>query len=75
MIFGFRASTGALKDIFEKYASLEVDGVKYMTDEDFVIKWVFINISRGAAPETILVSINGDPDPHSSNPHLLDPAV
>jgi len=35
-----RASTGALKDIFEKYASLEVDGVKYMTDEDFVIKYL-----------------------------------
>jgi len=26
--------------VFEKYASLEVDGVKYMTDEDFVIKYL-----------------------------------
>jgi len=35
-----RADTQKLKDVFEKYASLEVDGVKYMTDEDFVIKYL-----------------------------------
>jgi len=35
-----RAETPKLKEIFEKYASLEVDGVKYMTDEDFVIKYL-----------------------------------
>ena len=35
-----RADTQKLKNVFEKYASLEVDGVKYMTDEDFVIKYL-----------------------------------
>jgi len=35
-----RADTQKLKAVFEKYASLEVDGVKYMTDEDFVIKYL-----------------------------------
>jgi solute carrier family 25 aspartate/glutamate transporter 12/13 len=35
-----RAGSGALKDIFEKYASLEVEGVKFMTDEDFVIRYL-----------------------------------
>ena len=35
-----RADTQKLKAVFEKYASLEVEGVKYMTDEDFVIKYL-----------------------------------
>jgi len=35
-----RADTQQLKAIFDKYASLEVEGVKYMTDEDFVIKYL-----------------------------------
>jgi len=35
-----RADTQKLKSVFEKYASLEVEGVKYMTDEDFVIKYL-----------------------------------
>jgi len=35
-----RADTNSLKNIFEKYASITVDGVKYMTDEDFVINYL-----------------------------------
>jgi len=35
-----RADTQKLRSVFEKYASLEVEGVKYMTDEDFVIKYL-----------------------------------
>ena len=35
-----RADTQQLRAIFDKYASLEVEGVKYMTDEDFVIKYL-----------------------------------
>jgi len=35
-----RADTATLKEIFEKYASLTVEGVKFMTDEDFVIKYL-----------------------------------
>ena len=35
-----RADPSKLKAVFDKYASLEVDGVKYMTDEDFVIKYL-----------------------------------
>ena len=35
-----RADASKLRAVFEKYASLEVDGVKYMTDEDFVIKYL-----------------------------------
>ena len=35
-----RAETLKLKSVFEKYASLEIEGVKYMTDEDFVIKYL-----------------------------------
>ena len=35
-----RADSGKLRTVFDKYASLEVDGVKYMTDEDFVIKYL-----------------------------------
>lgn len=41
-----RASTVTLREIFDNYASLNVDGVKYMTDEDFVIKYL------GLLPET-----------------------
>jgi len=35
-----RADSQKLKSVFDKYASLEVEGVKYMTDEDFVIKYL-----------------------------------
>jgi len=35
-----RADTTKLRTVFDKYASLEVEGVKYMTDEDFVIKYL-----------------------------------
>ena len=35
-----RAESLKLKSVFEKYASLEIEGVKYMTDEDFVIKYL-----------------------------------
>ncbi|XP_023349419.1 calcium-binding mitochondrial carrier protein Aralar1 [Eurytemora carolleeae] len=35
-----RASTGELKEIFDKYASLTVEGDKFMTDEDFVIRYL-----------------------------------
>jgi len=35
-----RADTTKLRAVFDKYASLEVEGVKYMTDEDFVIKYL-----------------------------------
>jgi len=35
-----RAETTKLRTVFDKYASLEVEGVKYMTDEDFVIKYL-----------------------------------
>jgi len=35
-----RADSQKLKSVFDKYASLEIDGVKYMTDEDFVIKYL-----------------------------------
>lgn len=35
-----RASTVNLKEIFDNYASLDLDGVKFMTDEDFVIKYL-----------------------------------
>ena len=35
----------SLRAVFDKYASLTVDGQTYMTDEDFVIKylvrWIF----------------------------------
>merc|ERR1719186_824891 len=35
-----RADPSHLREIFEKYASLTVDGEKYMTDVDFVIKYL-----------------------------------
>lgn len=35
-----RATNVGLKAIFDKYASLELEGTKYMTDEDFVIKYL-----------------------------------
>jgi len=35
-----RADTQKLKAVFDKYASLEIEGVTYMTDEDFVIKYL-----------------------------------
>lgn len=35
-----RADTQVLRSVFDKYASLTVDGHSYMTDEDFVIKYL-----------------------------------
>ena len=35
-----RADTGSLRAVFDKYASLSLDGQTYMTDEDFVIKYL-----------------------------------
>lgn len=35
-----RANPDGLKQIFNKYASIEKDGEKYMTPEDFVIKYL-----------------------------------
>lgn len=35
-----RAPTEKLKEIFNKYASLEVKGEKYMTSEDFVCRFL-----------------------------------
>eukprot|EP00088_Acartia_fossae_P001026 TRINITY_DN10389_c0_g1_i3.p1 TRINITY_DN10389_c0_g1~~TRINITY_DN10389_c0_g1_i3.p1 ORF type:complete len:695 (-),score=135.35 TRINITY_DN10389_c0_g1_i3:366-2450(-) len=35
-----RASTATLKEIFDRYASVEVNGVKFMTDEDLIIKYL-----------------------------------
>eukprot|EP00092_Neocalanus_flemingeri_P036323 GFUD01039545.1.p1 GENE.GFUD01039545.1~~GFUD01039545.1.p1 ORF type:complete len:696 (+),score=160.55 GFUD01039545.1:64-2151(+) len=35
-----RADTQKLQTVFEKYASLEIEGVKFMTKEDFVIKYL-----------------------------------
>jgi len=37
-----RADPQQLLAVFEKYASAEVDGVRYMTDEDFLIKYLGI---------------------------------
>ena len=33
-------SSQSLRAVFDKYASLLVDGQTYMTDEDFVIKYL-----------------------------------
>jgi len=35
-----RADTHLLREVFDKYASLTVEGVRFMTDEDFVIKYL-----------------------------------
>jgi len=35
-----RSNTGSLREIFDKYASLEVEGERFMTKEDFVIKYL-----------------------------------
>lgn len=35
-----RGDGDKLKAVFEKYASANVDGVQYMTDEDFVVKFL-----------------------------------
>lgn len=35
-----RADPDQLRAVFEKYASAKVDGVPYMTDEDFVVKFL-----------------------------------
>jgi len=48
-----RADPAALKDVFEKYASLTVDGVKFMTDEDFVIKYLGLLPENNYNKETL----------------------
>ncbi len=35
-----RADPAVLKAVFEKYASKTVEGVKYMTDADFLIRYL-----------------------------------
>ena len=35
-----RADSDSLKVIFDKYASASVEGEKYMTDEDFVVRFL-----------------------------------
>ena len=35
-----RADSDQLRAVFEKYASANVNGVPYMTDEDFVVKFL-----------------------------------
>ena len=35
-----RAEAEQLKEIFEKYATAQVDGETYMTDEDFIVKFL-----------------------------------
>ncbi len=35
-----RGDPAQLKEVFEKYASTKVDGELYMTDEDFVVKYL-----------------------------------
>ena len=35
-----RADSDQLRVVFEKYASANVNGVPYMTDEDFVVKFL-----------------------------------
>jgi hypothetical protein len=37
-----RADTEALKAVFEKYASVKVDGELYMTDVDFIVKYLHL---------------------------------
>jgi len=36
-----------LRTIFDKYASAEVDGAKFMTDEDFLIKYLGLFPNEG----------------------------
>jgi len=48
-----RADTQTLKAVFDKYASLEVEGVKYMTDEDFVIKYLELLPSKDYNKESL----------------------
>ena len=47
-----RADTATLRTVFDKYASLTEDGVKYMTNEDFVIRYLGllpeVNYNRGS---------------------------
>ena len=35
-----RATTAEKKEIFEKFASIEEDGMKYMTPKDFLVDYV-----------------------------------
>ena len=35
-----RADTDQLKAIFEKYASANLEGEKYMTEEDFIVRYL-----------------------------------
>ena len=37
-----RADAASLKAIFDKYASTTVDGERYMTDEDFLVRFLCI---------------------------------
>ena len=35
-----RADPEALKEVFEKYATAEIDGERYMTDVDFLVRYL-----------------------------------
>lgn len=48
-----RANPDVLRDIFNKYASLEKDGEKYMTPEDFVIKYLGFFDGEGLNSESV----------------------
>ena len=41
-----RGDPAQIRAVFEKYASANVDGVPYMTDEDFIVK--FLQLFPGA---------------------------
>ena len=48
-----RASEKELRDIFEKYASIGENGHRYMTDEDFVVKYLKLLPEKNYNVETL----------------------
>ncbi|KAJ8921926.1 hypothetical protein NQ315_008560 [Exocentrus adspersus] len=48
-----RASPAHLQDIFHKYASFEKNGERYMTPEDFVIKYLNLLDEKNYNPDTL----------------------
>lgn len=68
-----RANTSNLQDIFNKYASVEKNGEKYMTSEDFIRKFLGLFDSQNYNKESVhlLASIlDNDKDGYISYPEF-----
>ena len=48
-----RADPKKLNDVFNKYASIDKDGVKYMTSDDFIRSYLGILSGDNANPESV----------------------